>query len=168
MPGSFRGAMPLPKLRRSLLCREVPRDRGWGRVLGIGQVVSGSFGELRVGGEGRSETGAGAGNTRREADFLGSGAPPETSMVRRGSTVRVRQRALKIPAKRGVLLSDLVQPSTSFARRGSRVNGGSTRQRVAGNHKRFLGAPAASRSWGQVLGTNDGWLGLNGAPARVH
>jgi predicted RNA-binding Zn-ribbon protein involved in translation (DUF1610 family) len=66
------------------------------------------------------------------------------------------------------LLSDPVQPSTSFARRGSRVNGGSTRQRVAGNHERFLGAPAASRSWGQVLGTNDGWLGLNGSSARVH
>src|SRR2546428_6168417 len=68
----------------------------------------------------------------------------------------------KIPAKRRFLLSDLVQPSTSFARRGSRVNLGSTRQRVAGNHQRFLGAPAALGSWGQVLGTNDGWLGPNG------
>src|SRR4051794_3503519 len=36
------------------------------------------------------------------------------SMVRRGPTVRVRQRALKILAKRGFLLSDLVQPSTPY------------------------------------------------------
>ena len=73
----------------------------------------------------------------------------------------------KIPAKRGFLLSDLVQPSTSFARRGSRVNRGSTPQRVAGNQRRFLGAPAALRSGGQVLGTNDGWLGPNGSSARA-
>ena len=88
-------------------------------------------------------------------------------MVRRGSTVRVRQRALKIPAKRGFLLSDLVQPGTSLARRGSRVGGGSTTQRVAGNHQRFHGAPTELRSWGQVLGTNDGWLGPNGSSARA-
>jgi hypothetical protein len=72
----------------------------------------------------------------------------------------------KIPAKRGFLLSSLVLRSTSTARRGSRVEGGSTTQRVAGNHQRFLGAPAALRSWGQVLGTNDGWLGPNGSSAR--
>lgn len=32
------------------------------------------------------------------------------------------------------------------------INGGSTPQRVAGNQGRFLGAPAALRSWGQVFG----------------
>jgi hypothetical protein len=59
-------------------------------------------------------------------------------MVRRGSTVRVHQRALQNPAKSGILLSDLVQPSTSFVRRGSRVNGRSTPQRVAGKSQCFL------------------------------
>jgi hypothetical protein len=41
-------------------------------------------------------------------------------MVRRGSTVRVRQRA-KIPAKQFILLSVLIRQSTSVSRRGSRL-----------------------------------------------
>src|SRR5215203_5703734 len=47
-------------------------------------------------------------------------------MVRRGSTVRVRQRALKrskIPAQPPFLLSVLIRPSTSLFERGSVVDG---------------------------------------------
>ena len=76
------------------------------------------------------------------------------------------QEGSKIPAKRGVWLSRLVQWSTSTARRGSRLGGSSTTERVAGNYPQFLGALTALRSWGQVSGTNDGWLGPNGSSAR--
>jgi hypothetical protein len=62
-------------------------------------------------------------------------------MVRRGGRRFEFVRGLKIPGNHLLLLPDLVQKSTSFARRGSRVNGGSTPQRVSGIHQRFLGAP---------------------------
>jgi hypothetical protein len=88
-------------------------------------------------------------------------------MLRSGSTVRVRQRALQRPRKTEFLLSDLVQPTTSFARRGSRVNGGSTPQRGAGNLQRFLGAPAALRAGGRSWGPMTAGLGRMARP-RVH
>ena len=59
-------------------------------------------------------------NPRKQGGKLASSNPPPTtksSMVRRGSTVRVRQRALffkKVPANRHVLLSEQASQSTSL------------------------------------------------------
>ncbi len=62
----------------------------------------------------------------------------------------------KIPAKRGFLLSRLVQPSTSFARRASMI-GGSYRVAERGLNKPVFGASTPAKEKlairGQILGT---------------
>src|SRR5437763_827433 len=92
------------------------------------------------------------------------------SMVRRGSTVRVRQRAYsesRSRCKRRFFVADQDTVDHLLDKEGIEGRGGSTTRRDAGNHQQFLGAPTALRSWGQVLGTNDGWLRPNGSSARA-
>src|SRR2546428_5712905 len=79
-------------------------------------------------------------------------------MVRRGSTVRVRQRAYKIPAKRGFLLTELILRSTSWSRRVSSVRDDAVRrpkwlhQALSGYQlaPRARSAISGDRSWGRV------------------
>ena len=80
-------------------------------------------------------------------------------MVRRGSAVRVRQRALeshKIPAKRGCLLSGPKQQSTSYVRRGLTVEA-ARHQTKNGLNRRLWnqGQPAGRLSAWLVIGLGD-------------
>jgi hypothetical protein len=75
---------------------------------------------------------------------------PRNLHGKEGSPVRVRQRALKSPQNGDFCCLDWYNGHL-HCKEGIGVGGGSTTQRDAGNHQQFLGAPAALRSWGQVL-----------------
>src|SRR5579872_1396059 len=80
-------------------------------------------------------------------------------MVRRGSTVRVRQRASKLPAKAGFLLPKLIQRSTSFVRRGAiTANAAGCRGTGVNPGERKAPAPTEEAQWilGTVLGDTAG------------
>lgn len=115
-------ASPDIRRRRSFL-RRCPAladgDRFWGQV----GAFPGSFLELRARGDDGRQSGVDAGKTSGEPIFCDAQAPPETSMVRRGSTVRVRQRAsVFCPAQPSFPLSALTSlTSSSVHRSGTRA-----------------------------------------------
>jgi hypothetical protein len=123
-----------PRLARWATDKGFLGARFWGQMRGS----SGRLKVLQGKGGTSGETRRIAGKARYQAPSPGPTAAGRILHGKEGSTVRVRQRASKIPAKRDFLLSELVQPSTSFARRGSRVNGGSAPQRVAEINDVFL------------------------------
>ena len=79
----------------------------------------------------------------------------ETSMVRRGSTVRVRQRACEIPATAGFLLPRAVWRSASFGRRAATSATTAGRRRTGLNREDREAPPPSEKDW-SLLGTGLG------------
>ena len=105
----------VPASSESSFPRRCPAIDDGDRFRGQVRAFSGSFREPRGRGDDGTRNGVDAGRTRRGADSLLPGGPPETSMVRRGSTVRVRQRALaKVPANRHFVVVLHVEHADTF------------------------------------------------------
>jgi hypothetical protein len=93
--------------------------------------------------------------------------PPQNLHGKEGVDGSSPSEGSKIPAQRRFFVAQTGTTEHLLGKEGIEDRGRLDNSESCGNQERFLGPPAALRSWGQVLGTNDGWLGPNGSSARA-